>query len=487
MYVLGIDFGGGASKASLLTEGGLLAASAVSEYETLAFDGGGREQRPDDWVRATFENIRAVLARAGARGDEVACVCFDAATHTAVLTDRNFRPVRNSVYWTDTRCLPQKRFLEENYGEDIFRRFKHRADTIWTLPQLLWIRENEPDVWAKTERILFAKDYVRHMFTGDFATDFIEAQGSMLFDFDERRWSDKYLNLLGIGAEKLPQVLLPTDIAGTICAEAAKKSGLRAGTPVLCGTTDTALEVFASGAVSAGQTTVKLATAGRICVVTEKPVPDTNIVNYAHVVPGLYYPGSATKSCASSLRWFRDTFSGEYAQFDAEAEKIPAGSEGLLFHPYLSGELTPYADPELRASFTGISATHTKAHFARSVMEGVALSLKDCKNYLEERGVEVAKTAFIIGGGAKSALWRSIVADALNISLVRTECSDSSFGGCMLAGIGAGFFTDYADAVRRCCRTVGETHPDPVRAEIYEKLFRHYKKTQKLLREALED
>ena len=270
---------------------------------------------------------------------------------------------------------------------------------------------------------------------------------------------------------------------GQVRDEAALSTGLKVGTPVICGATDTVMEVFAAGGIKNGDMTLKLATAGRICVVSNEYYPDKNIINYSHLKEGMYYPGSGTKSCAASLRWFRDTFSGSFEEFSMVAENIPIGSDGLVFHPYLMGELTPYANPMLRGSFIGISAGHTKAHFARAVMEGVAMSLLDCKKYLEDKGVTVGNFAYIIGGGAKSRVWRQIVADTLGLTLVQTENNDSSFGSAMCAGISAGFFADFDEASKTCQKVIGETKPIPENTEKYAKIFAKYKKISKFLTE----
>lgn len=473
MYVLGVDFGGGASKATLLDEKGRVCAAAAAEYPTDYGSDGKAEQNPADWYAAACKNIRAVTKDIDVR--QVACLCFDAATHTAVLTDERFRPLRPAVYWTDTRCITEKARLAERYGDRIFSVCKHRPDTIWTLPQLMYIKRTEPDTFARVRHVCFAKDYVRHLFTGDFITDGIEAEGSMLFDFDGRCWDGELLALAGLDTSVMPEIVSPLDVTGRLTETATRDTGLPASVRVICGSTDTAMEVFAAGGVRAGDTTVKLATAGRICVVADRYVPDGNIVNYSHVKEGLYYPGSATKSCAASLRWFRDAFGGDYAAYDRAAADIPAGCGGLLFHPYLNGELTPYAEPELAGAFTGICAEHGKAHFARAVMEGAALSLLDCADYLKERGLPPADTARIIGGGAKSALWRGILADVLGMTLVSTEHNDSSFGSAMCAGIAAGFFAGFDDAARTCIRVMGTTGPDADRHAVYRQIFARYK------------
>ena len=481
MYVLGVDFGGGASKATLINEKGKVVATATSEYPTYYGEGGKAEQNPMDWYVAACKNIRTVLQ--GVDANEVVYLCFDAATHTAVLMDENGSPVCNSVYWTDTRSIAEKKYLAENFGAEIFEKCKHEVDTIWTLPEILFVKNKYPDIYAKVKKVTFAKDFVRGLFTGDFCTDFIEAQGSMLFDFDKHTWDEHLLALTGLTKENMPRIVNPLDYMGQVCGEAAKDSGLGVHTKVICGATDTVMEVFAAGGVKEGEMTLKLATAGRICVVSDSYVADKNIINYAHLKSGLYYPGSATKSCAASLRWFRDTFGGSFEEFSEIAKEIPVGCDGLIFHPYLMGELTPYANPLLKGSFLGVSAGHTKAHFARAVMEGVAFSLLDCKRYLEEKGVKIGDSAYIIGGGAKSTVWRQIVADALNLTLISTENNDSSFGSAMCAGIKAGFFKDFDEAVSVCQKVTGVTKPIQENTEKYNRIFVKYKKISQFLTE----
>lgn len=480
-YLLGIDFGGGASKAALLSETGKVAAEAVTEYPTCYPKPGWAEQNPNDWYAALRENVRTIFEKSGISPFEIAAVALDAATHTAVLTDAAFEPVRPAIYWTDTRSADEADFLKREHGQNIQGIMYHQPDTIWTLPQLLWIKKHEPEAWQKTRHILFAKDYVRHQLTGDFVTDRIEAEGSMLFDFRTMDWSDELLSLLELDRDVLPKLCSPVDLAGCVTSAAAKETGLAEGTPVLCGTTDTVMEVFASGAVREKQMTVKLATAGRICVVTGQPYPDQNLVNYSHVIDKLWYPGTATKSSAASLRWYRDTFGGTYPELDAAADQVPIGCEGLMFHPYLTGELTPYGDPDLCGSFVGIRAGHTKAHFDRAVLEGVALSLLDCKRTLDALQISYETEAVIIGGGSKSPLWRRILADCLDLTLVEKECSDSSLGSAMLAGVAIGIFSTFEEAAKTCSRIKSVTKPNGQHHAAYEKQFAVYKQIRDAL------
>lgn len=480
-YLLGIDFGGGASKATLLCENGEIVATGTTEYPTHYPYPGYAEQNPQDWVDATCRNIKTILDKSDVSPSDIICVSLDAATHTAVIMDDDFNVLRNSIYWTDTRSIKEVQFLKDNYSEIIEKQVLHKPDTIWSLPELMWIKNNEPDIWRNVKKILFAKDYVRHILTGDYITDYIEAEGSMMFDINTMQWSEELCSILDIKPCMMPEIVKPTDIAGGITADAAILTGLCVGTPVICGTTDTVMEIFASGAVKKGDMTLKLATAGRICVITDKPYPDVNLINYSHIVDGMFYPGTATKSCAASYRWYRDTFDGNYRELDEMAETANIGCDGLVFHPYLNGELTPYANPNLCADFVGVRASHTKAHFTRAVLEGVTMSMLDCKMALENLNIAHQDSAVIIGGGGKSSLWRQMVSDALGLKLIEMKYADSSFGSAMLAGVAMGIFESPEKAVEICNEIVSETVPNAENTEKYKKVFKKYKAVQKAL------
>ncbi|MEE0928912.1 MAG: xylulokinase [Acutalibacteraceae bacterium] len=474
-YLLGIDFGGGASKATLIDQNGNIIAENTVEYPTLYPENGACEQNPSDWIDALCRNTKAVLVKSGVSAKDILAVAIDSATHTSLVCDENFEPLRNAMHWTDTRSRSQAESLRNELGEEIFQKTFHKPDTIWTLPQLVWLKEKEPELFKKIGYIFFEKDYIRYFLTNVFCTDYIEAQGSMLYDCNNMCWDNNLCAIAGIKTDMLPPIKNPTDIIGSVTAEASKETGLAEGTPVICGTTDTVMEVFASGAVEIGDVTVKLATAGRICVITDKPHPDRHLVNYSHIAEGLWYPGTATKAAASSYRWYRDTFGGEYSELDEGAKSVFIGADGLYFHPYLNGELTPYADPTLCGSFVGVRSTHTKAHFSRAVLEGVCFSLLDSKKYLDRLNIPYNSVATAIGGGTKGKLWRQITADMLGITLRTTESSDSSLGSAMLAGIAVGIFSGPKDAVEHCVKIKDVTKPNFVNTETYAKLFEEYK------------
>ncbi len=486
-YLLGIDFGGGASKATIINTLGEIIAESTAEYPTYYPVQGACEQKAEDWQKALIDNITALKASSGIDLDDILCIAIDSATHTAVLCDENYKPIRNAIHWTDSRSVNEAKELNEKYGKEILKLSFHKISVFWTLPQLFWVKNNEPDNFKKIRHIFFEKDYIRYLLTDVFCTDYIEAQGSMLFDCNNMCWSERLCKMAGIDVSFLPPIKNPTDIIGSITQKAAEMTGLKVGTPVICGTTDTVMEVFAGGAVNKGDVTVKLATAGRICVITDKPYPHRDLVNYSHIASGLWYPGTATKSAAASYRWYRDTFGGNYKELDEAAKKVPIGCEGLRFHPYLNGELSPYADPMLCGSFTGVRATHTKAHFTRAVLEGVCFSLLDSRSVLEEVDIDYALTATAIGGGTKGEFWRQICADVLGMSLKTVKSSDSSFGSAMLAGIGIGVFKNPQDAVNKCVNFVTETMPNLENTTKYREIFREYKKIHDALAPIYQD
>ncbi len=480
-YLLGIDFGGGSSKTTLINTLGEIVAESTAEYPTYYPHSGWCEQNPSDWKDALCENILRLKEKSGVNPEDVLAIAVDSATHTAVLCDENKNPLRPAIHWTDSRCLEEANLLLKEHGDEIYSLTFHKPATFWTLPQILWVKNNEPEIFSKIKHIFFEKDYVRYLLTDVFCTDYIEAQGSMLFDCQKNEWSQTLCDYIGLDINTLPPLKNPTDVIGSITKSAAELTGLCEGTPVICGTTDTVMEVFASGAVSLGDTTVKLATAGRVCVITDKAYPDRDLVNYSHIVSGLWYPGSATKSAASSLRWYRDTFGGDYKELDLAAAEVPAGCDGLIFNPYINGELTPYADPILCGSFIGIRSNHTKAHFTRAVLEGVAFSLKHSAQKLESLGIKPNKIATLIGGGSKSFLWQQIVADVLGLTLNVTKSSDSSLGSAMLAGLAVGVFKTAQDAAKACVKVEKTITPCIENYEKYDKYFKNYVKVHDAL------
>ncbi|NMA08933.1 MAG: xylulokinase [Clostridiales bacterium] len=472
-YTIGCDFGGGASKATLLREDGVIAATATCEYPTSYPKPGWAEQDPDDSLRAFVQNVRELLSHVDP--SDVVCVALDGATHTAVLLDEHDRVIRPAIYWTDRRSVREAEELKSRTDLDLRKRTYNAPSALWTLPQLMWLKSHEPENFAKIRRVLSMKDYVRYRLTGDYVTDEIEAMGFLLLDARTNTWDAELCALCGLSPAMMPKIVPPTEVLSQISSEMCTLTGLSPDTKVIAGSTDTVMEVYASGAIAVGQATVKLATAGRICPITDRAYVDPLLVTYRHVVPGLWYPGTATKSCAASYRWFRDTFgqSLDYPALDELAAQVSAGCEGMFFHPYLQGEITPYLDDSLRASFTGVTSRHGYAHFTRAVLEGVGYSMKSSLSVLRGLGMDI-RQASVIGGGAKSALWRQILADMLGIPLQKNVCDDSSFGSAMLAGVASGVFHSFSESVDVCVRPAFTVEPDAANVKLYEDRFPDY-------------
>jgi xylulokinase len=483
--LLGIDIGTSGCKVTVIDLEGRIVDSAFGEYHTHRPEPGWSEQDPDEWYRVACELLRTVFARGRCRPEAILAMSLDGSTHNAVLADEQFRPLRPAIMWTDQRSVRQAARLEAVAGKRIFEIGYQKPSPTWTLPQLAWIGEHEPDVLRKTRRVLFTKDFVRYRLTGAWETDHIEAQGSLLYDMAGRCWSKELCSLVGLPEEVLPPLVAPTDVVGTVTEAAAAETGLRAGTPVVAGCSDSAVEDYAAGAIRPGQMIVKLATAGNVNVMTAAAHPHPRTLTYSHVIPGLWYTVVATNTAASAERWFRDGFcqseveraaAGGVSVYDLlheSAKQIPAGAEGLFFHPYLLGERAPYWDPNLRGSFVGATMRHGKAHFVRALLEGVAYSLRDCFRTIVDLQLPVDEVR-LIGGGAKSDLWAQIVADIFGRPMVRPAGSDASFGAALLAGVGVGRFGDTAEAVERCVRVRDVIEPDAANQERYERWFPFY-------------
>ena len=478
--LLGIDFGTGGCKVTVIDANGAFVGDAAVEYQTHHDHPGWSEQEPQDWWASLCEALKK-LASKGVDLKSIAACALDGSTHNAVLLDAGFSPVRRTIMWTDQRATAECDALKAGWSEKIFSTCYRMPAPTWTLPQMMWLKANEPEALAKTEHVLFVKDYVRYLLTGESATDHIEAQGTLFFDMARGVWDEELVKMAGLAPSKLPRLIAPTDVAGRVTAAAAAATGLTEGTPVVCGTSDSAAEDYGAGAVEPGDLIIKLATAGNVNSMTATAHPHPKTLTYSHVVPGMWYSVSATNAAALCMRWLRDSFYRDaaetdlYALIDREAAASPPGANGVFFHPYLQGERCPYWDANLRASFTGVSISSTRGDFARALMEGVAFSLRDCYRTLEEMRLPV-KRIFLIGGGARSKLWSEIVANVFNCAVAVPTPADASFGSCLLAGVGTGAFPDVKSAVEKCLKIDREIAPDPAVAAKYDHLFTCYRR-----------
>lgn len=483
-WLMGIDLGAGSLKTMIVSSTGEVAGSASADVATHSPKPRWSEQDPSEWWQALCTTVPKALARANISADDIAAVSFSAGAHTPVLVGADGKVLRPAILWSDQRSGDQCKRLKERCGDKILDISLNSPTPTWTMPQLMWLVENEPDVVKATRRVYIAKDWLRSRLTDDWVTDRTEAVGMLLFDANNDCWSKDLCAAIGWDPATLPTLVTPSSIVGHVTETAAAASGLKAGTPVVCGTSDTSIETFGAGSVEEGDGTIKLATAGTVSVVGRQPRVDASLINYPLVVPGLWYTISGTNSCASAHRWLRDKFfmqegSDGAAVFDAMddmAGSVPPGAEGLLFHPYLQGERAPYWDPLLRADFVGLTFAHGRAHLVRALYEGIAFALRDVLDQFRALGIPIAR-ARIIGGGAHSAVWRQIVADILDLDILLPETVDASFGAALLAGVGIGVFKDER-AAASCARIVAEARPDSGRVAFYDQLYALYKQSQ---------
>ncbi len=484
--LIGIDLGAGSLKVSAIRADGSLVAEASAPVATASPHPGWSEQDPQDWWRAVVAAV-PVVADAARKAGTIAAISFSAGAHTQVLEDAEGRVIRPAILWNDQRSRAETQELRALADQRILDIGANRANPTWTLPQMLWVRRHEPEAFARAKRLYVAKDWLRSRFTGTFETDTIDALGTLMLDAHRGVWSEELCAMIGWPMQTLPPIVQPRAVVGGVTAEAARLTGIPEGTPVVCGTSDTAAETFGAGMVREGLGVVKLATAATVNVLSKTARPDFALINYFHVVPEHWYVIAATNSCASAHKWLRDTFfkrPGEeggpvFDHMDRLAAAVAPGSEGLFFHPYLNGERSPHWDPLLRADFVGAGFNHGPGHFVRALYEGVAYSLRDCLEVLRERDLGFT-TARLTGGGARSALWRQIVADVLNVTVELPAVADASFGAALLAGVGVGVFAD-EQAAARAVSIVATHRPDPARAAVYDRGFPIYRDIQRAL------
>jgi xylulokinase len=454
---LGIDVGTGGTRAVLVDRTGKVVASCSSEHEAIhSAHIGWAEQDPEDWWRAAKEAITGVMAASELAGREIEAVGLTGQMHGCVMLNADGGVLRPALIWCDQRTQPQCDWLTERIGfERLIELTCNPALPNFTLTKLLWVREHQPEIFAKIAHVLCPKDYVRYRLTGEYAMDMQEASGTLLLDVADRRWSAEVAELAGIPMEWLPRLFEGPEICAYISPEGAGVTGLAAGTPVAAGAGDQGAGAVGMGILAAGSVSATIGTSGVVFAATDTPTKDRlgRLHTFCHAAPGLWHVMGVTNGAGLSLRYFRDTFGAgvSYEELTAEAAKVPAGCDGLMWAPYLFGERTPHLDAKARAAFIGITASHTRGHFVRAVLEGVAFSLKDTFTLFDELGIPV-RSIRLGGGGARSELWRQIQADVFGMPVELLEASEGgAFGAALLAGTGIGVWASVEEA---CAATI---------------------------------
>ena len=478
---LGIDVSTTSAKALLIDAEGRVVSSASSDLPISTPKPLWSEQDPHDWWQGTAQSIRKALAQAGVAGDAVQAVGLTGQMHGLVLLDKSGQVLRPAILWNDQRTASQCEQINHTIGEKrLLEITGNQALTGFTAPKILWVRQNEPQVYGQVAHILLPKDYVRYRLTGEHATDKADGAGMLLFDLKQRDWSAEILSALEIPVEWLPKTYEGPQITGQITELAAEATGLKAGTPVVGGGGDQAAQAVGVGAVSAGIVALTLGTSGVVFASTEQPFiePQGRLHAFCHSVPGVWHLMGVMLSAAGSLRWFRDTLAPgmPYDDLLAPTAEIPPVSEGLLFLPYLTGERTPYPDPLARGAFVGLTVRHTRAHMTRAVLEGVAFGLRDSMELMRAAGLGEIRQVRVSGGGARSPLWRQILSDVLNTELVTVNTTEgAAYGAALLAGVGANAWSSVAESCQATVKTVEQTGPRLDTVARYESAYGQYR------------
>lgn len=481
MNFLGIDVGTSGSRAGLIDADGIIVASATVEHAPFASpEIGWAEQNPEDWKRAAFEAIRLVLTVENVRAEEISHIGLSGQMHGAVFLGETDEVRRSSIIWCDQRTVKQCRDLTAKIGaEKLIELVSNPALPNFTLTKMLWVRENEPEIWNRTRTILLPKDYLRFCLTGDKATEVSDASGTLMLDVSNRKWSGEIMAAVEMSENLLPELYESADITGTISAECAAGTGLIAGTPVVAGAGDNAAGAIGMGIVKAGAVSATIGTSGVVFAVTDQPSIDLRgrIHTFCHAVPNRWHVTGVTQAAGLSLKWFRDNFTANESYDDLinKASAIPVGADGLLWTPYLMGERTPHVDANVRASLIGLTASHTGAHVVRAILEGVAFSLRDALEIFKQLNIPI-ETIRLGGGGAKSPLWRQIQADVYGQTVETIQAEEgAAYGAALLAGVGAGAWKTIDEACDQTIRVAETIVPDGESVEI---LNRRYKKYQ---------
>ena len=488
--------GTGGTRALVIDAYGHVLASGTEEHAHFASpQPGWAEQDPRDWWRAAGLAVRKALQAGSVSSDSISCVGFSGQMHGAVLLDPSDEVIRPSLIWCDQRTEKQTRELTQNLGRDrLIALTSNPAMTNFTLTKFLWVREQEPQNWQRVRKVMLPKDYVRFRLTGESAIDVADASGTLLLDVAKREWSSEILAATHIDRQLLPALFESQQVCGKISAEGARATGLAAGTPVVAGAGDQAAGAVGIGITQPGTVSATIGTSGVVFAATDRPAldPRGRLHTFCHAIPERWHVMGVTQAAGLSLRWFRDQFGAArsdggdpYDRLSEEAARVPAGSDGLFWAPYLMGERTPHLDPNARAAFIGLTASHTRAHLVRAILEGVAYSLKDTFEILEEIRVPTQRVR-LGGGGARSPLWRQIQADVYghDVEILAAE-EGAAYGAAILAGVGAGTWASVDQASEAIVRVANRVSRDRQASAVMQRGYQVYRKIYPALQSVL--
>ncbi len=478
-YLLAHDLGTSGNKAALFTTEGKLVSSFTAPYDTHYFNKNWSEQDPREWWRAVCDSTRSLMRGVDPR--DIAAICFSGQMMGCLCVDRAGTPLRPAIIYSDQRGVKEcDEILRRIDAREFYRITGHRASASYSAAKLMWVKNSEPELYARTFKMLHAKDYLNFRLTGVMATEYSDASGTNLLDLKGRTWSGKLLDVTGIDGEKLPALKASTDVVGELTREAAAETGLRAGIPVVAGGGDGLCAAVGVGSVKPGITYNYLGSSSWIATTTVEPIYDDQMRTFvwAHAVPGYVHPCGTMQTAGSAYAWLKNeictqetvsaaqTGASPYELINAEIAASPPGANGLVFLPYLLGERTPRWNPEAKGALIGLTLAHTRADVLRAVMEGITLNLSIILDIFRARGPISEIT--VIGGGAKGAVWRKIMADVYQAEILKPDYLEeaTSMGAAIIGGVGCGVFRDF-DVAERFIRITDRIRPDPGTAGAY--------------------
>lgn len=490
MYWLGLDVGTSGSRALLVDPGGRVRYSFTAPHEEMQMLRPlWAEQDPDDWWRASQIAIKGVMQAAGVDGKSVASVGLSGQMHGLVLLDKAHQVIRPALIWCDQRSQRQVDFINSKVPPArVLESTANPMLTGFTLPKLLWIRDNEPENFASIRKMLLPKDYARFRLTGEFATDVSDASGTGLFDVVQRKWSLAMASALGLDASILPKAYESSEVTGRVSGAAAELTGLAAGTPVVGGGGDQAASAIGNGIVQPGTVSCTIGTSGVVFAYLEKPAydPAGRVHTFCHAIPGVWHVMGVTQGAGLSFQWFRNRLapSTEYDDLTAEATLAPAGAHGLFWLPYLMGERTPHLDANARGAWIGLTAKHQRRDLVRAILEGVCYSQKDGLEIIRELGAPPSVVR-LSGGGAKSPFWHQLFADIFDVRVATLETQEgSAYGAALLALVGSGEYGSAVEVCRTAIKEVSVKEPDPEAVGFYRPRYGVYRSLYPALKSA---
>lgn len=444
-YVIGIDLGTGSLKGIVVNQAGDVMAQASSPYDLQTPQSGYSEQNPQDWLRAFDEVIISLLTKYPEAKAKTEGISFSGQMHSLVLLDQEDQVIRPAILWNDVRTTKQCEWLMEHHRELLLKVTKNRALEGFTLPKLLWVRENEPENWSKAAHFLLPKDYLGFYVTGQKQMEYSDAAGTLLLDIENKVWSEDLIEAFSLNQKMFPKLVASTDQIGVMQPSLKEKFGFEQEVKIFAGGADNACAALAAGITSSGIGMVSIGTSG----VFLSYEPDGKqeyggaLHYFNHAQSDSYYSMGVTLAAGYSLDWFKKNFAPAqtFEEMLSDIDQIPCGSDGLLFTPYLMGERSPYFDSKIRGSFIGMSAQHTFKHFVRSVLEGITFSLKDSQVLMEKYAGRKFEKIVSVGGGAKNKEWLQIQADIFDTEIVTLQVEEGpAFGAAMIAAVGCGWF-----------------------------------------------